>query len=219
MRIIEPSVTIVTPETHLATYLSLLETCGAVAYRDQHTPGPDTASDFVRQRVIEGGHLSILEHLSVSARFVCDRSASHQLVRHRLGAYTQESQRITAYQDIEVICPPSVRDNPALFADWTEAVQQAEARYRQLLAAGIAPEDARSLLPNCMSTTVVATFNLRQWRHVFLSRALNPKAQWQIRHLMLELLRQMNRHLPQVFADLEGELLYNFVFKGGAGPA
>ena len=149
----------------------------------------------------------------VTARFVCDRSASHQLVRHRLGAYSQESQRSVDYSDgLSVICPPSIRTRQELFDEWQAMIARIEEEYRRMVEAGIPPEDARSILPNCTVTTVIATYNLRQWRHVFRQRALNPRAQWQIRELMSDLLRQLHGLLPVVFEDLSREILYRMIF-------
>ena len=215
MRIIEPTVSIITPQSHIDDYLALLEEYGATAYKGVHEVHETSAEDFVQRYIIERGHESILEHLVLSARFICDRSASHQLVRHRIAAYTQESQRVTSYAEgIEVVCPPDIRENEVALAAWKQAVEMAEQQYRALIEADVKPEDARSVLPQCVKTEVVATFNLRTWRHVFLRRALNMRAQWQIRELMLKLLRDMHEALPVVFADLEPKLLYQMVFEG-----
>lgn len=217
MRIIEPTVSIITPRSHIDDYVRLLEEFGATAYKGMHQITGDSADDFVQRYIIERGHESILEHLVLSARFICDRSASHQLVRHRIAAYTQESQRVTSYTDgIEVVCPPDIRGNADAFEAWQKAMVTAEEQYRALINAGVKPEDARSVLPQCVKTEVVATFNLRTWRHVFLRRALNMRAQWQIRELMLKLLKDMHELLPVVFADLEPKLLYQMVFESGA---
>ncbi|RJO71894.1 MAG: FAD-dependent thymidylate synthase [Myxococcales bacterium] len=215
MEIITPSAVIETPESHIEDYARLLERFGRTSHPTDGPISDESASAFLRRYAIELGHESLLEHCVVSARFICDRSASHQLVRHRLGSYTQESQRVSDYSasGIRVICPPTIRQDAARFTAWKDAVERAESAYRTLLAAGAPPEDARAVLPNCTKTELVATFNLRQWRHVFIQRALNPRAQWQIRELMTDLLKQLVGLLPSVFGDLQQKILYRLVFE------
>ncbi len=213
MKLVEPSVRIETPVEVIAGYLKHLERFGRVCHRTEDQAEEGSAEPFIKKYLIERGHESVLEHGVVTARFTCDRSASHQLVRHRLGAYSQESQRAVDYSDgLKVICPPSVQEKPELFDRWKDNILRLEAEYKTLVDGGIPPEDARSLLPNCTVTTVIATYNLRQWRHVFRQRALNPRAQWQIRELMAELLRQLHGLLPVVFEDLNRDILYRMMF-------
>lgn len=219
MEVIAPSVSIITPREHIADYLRLLETFGRTCHKSEDKAGDGSAERFVDKYLIKLGHESVLEHCSISARFVCDRSASHQLVRHRIGSFSQESQRVVDYSNgIQVICPPTIQENPDAFSLWRDHVCRAETAYRSLLEAGVPPEDARSVLPNCTKTELVATFNLRQWRHIFEQRALNPRAQWQIRELMADLLRQMHALLPVVFADLQQKILYRLVFSDTSRP-
>jgi thymidylate synthase (FAD) len=214
MEIISPSVVIETPREHIADYMRQLEKFGRTCHKSEDKIDDSSADAFVDKYLIKLGHESVLEHCSISARFICDRSASHQLVRHRIGSFSQESQRAVDYSanGIQVICPPTIRENPDAFATWSHHVKQAELTYNALLAAGAPPEDARSVLPNCTKTEIIATFNLRQWRHIFEARALNPRAQWQIRELMADLLKQMHGLLPVVFADLQQKILYKLVF-------
>lgn len=214
MKIIAPSVKIETPLEHIQSYMKLLESFGRTCHKSEAEIKEGSADHFVDKYLIKMGHESVLEHCSISARFICDRSASHQLVRHRIGSFSQESQRFCDYskEGIQVICPPSIQKDEQLFEQWKQTVADLEKRYRTLLEAGIPPEDARSVLPNCTKTEVIATFNLRMWRHLFEQRALNPKAQWQIRELMTDLLKQMNSMLPIVFQDLQQKILYRLVF-------
>ncbi len=214
MKIVTPSVRIETPEDHIKQFMRMIVEDGRVCHPLKTGENPDDYAAFVKTYLIELGHESVLEHAVITARFICDRSASHQLVRHRIGAFSQESQRISDYsQDgISVICPPSVRESETAFDAWKKAVEHIEGVYKSLIANGIPPEDARSVLPNCTKTEIVATFNLRQWRHIFMQRALNPRAQWQIRMLMTDLLKEMTRLLPAVFEDLQQKILYKLVF-------
>lgn len=214
MQIIEPSVTIETPLAEIRGFLPFIERCGRTCHKSEGAIHEGSAAAFVKRYAIELGHESLLEHASITVRFICDRTASHQLVRHRLGAYSQESQRYVDYSQsgLQVVCPPSVAESETAKARWIASVSEAEATYRALLADGVPAEDARSVLPGCTKTEVVATFNLRQWRHVFSERALNPRAQWQIRALTSELLKQFVALLPEVFEDLQQKILYNLMF-------
>jgi len=218
MQIIQPSVTIETPAEQIKGYLAELERFGRVCHKSEDAITDGSAEAFVSKYLIEMGHESVMEHCHVTARFVLDRSASHQLVRHRIGSFSQESQRFCDYSSdgIQVICPPTIQENPEAFEQWKKSVEELEANYRTLLEANIPPEDARSVLPNCTKTEVVATFNLRMWRHIFEQRALNPRAQWQIRNLMADLLKQMNKLIPVLFQDLQQKILYKLVMSDNA---
>lgn len=164
--------------------LHRIEYAGRVCYRSQTK---DIPRAFVR-RLIASGHESVLEHCSLSAEIVCSRACSHQIVRHRLCAYSQESQRYVNYS----------KQGYDIIGDFD--CSQAIAQYEQLLAEGCKPEEARSVLPNCMATRLVMTTNLRQWRHIFKERALNPHAQDEIRGLFKHLLDTVG--LEDVFYDL-----------------
>ncbi len=215
MEIVSPQVVVETPLEHIEEYVRMIERYGRVCYKSEERITEGTAEPFIQKYMIERGHESVLEHCSITVRFICDRSASHQLVRHRLGSFSQESQRYCNYgkKGLQVICPPSIARRAALYDHWCAHVEQAENEYNYLLEAGIPPEDARSVLPNCTKTEIVATFNLRQWRHVFQQRALNPRAQWQIRELMTDLLKQFSKLIPAVFEDMQRKILYKLVFE------
>jgi len=203
IQIIQPSVQILTPEAWLLEYPRLLEIIGRTCYKSENHITDQSAEKFV-QMLIRNGHESVLEHLAVTVRFVGDRSMSHQLVRHRIAAYSQESQRYVNYSQkgFQVIRPLSIEMGTPNFQRWLSLVEEACARYSGLIEAGIKPEDARSVLPNATKTEVVTTYNLRQWRHVFKERALNPRAQWQIRGLMRMALDKLFTAIPTVFEDL-----------------
>jgi thymidylate synthase (FAD) len=154
--------------------------------------------------LLRRGHESVLEHCQITVRLCCDRATSHQLVRHRLCAYSQESQRFVAYrQYLEVIQPPFA--NEAARQLWFSTVQSIAQAYQDLLESHERPENARALLPNCTATRLVMSANVRQWRHIFRERALNRRAQDQIRQLMHTLLEKLARHVPCLFEDLLSE--------------
>jgi thymidylate synthase (FAD) len=149
------------------------------------------------------------KHMTLTVKVICDRATSHQLVRHRLFAYSQESQRYCNYgkKGLQVIKPPSIASN-TYFGDhihpntrWELQVDAAYGAYIGLLSSGIPPEDARSVLPNCTKTEVVMTGTLEQWKHVFAHRGHNSKAQWQIREIMLGIEAKFKELLPKVFNE------------------
>ncbi|MDP8254885.1 MAG: FAD-dependent thymidylate synthase [Candidatus Alcyoniella australis] len=203
MQIVPPSFEILTPLAQIADYLRQIEAAGRTCYKSEARMDDDSAAPFVR-RLVRAGHQSVIEHCAITVRIVCDRSTSHQLVRHRLGSFSQESQRYVDYgkREPEAIVPPRIADDPAAQSVWRQSVEGAYKSYLQLRELGVPAEDARSVLPNALKTEVVATFNLRQWRHVFQERALNRRAQWEIRDLFMQIFERFCELLPDVFGDL-----------------
>ncbi len=211
--IVKPSFEILTPVAQIQDYMNQLEIAGRTCYKSERLMTEDSSNKFVHM-IIKSGHNSVLEHCNITVRIIGDRSMSHQLVRHRIAAYSQESQRYCNYgkKGLQVILPLSIAKTQPEFGvkghdvdlvlGWNSFIEKAYSFYLHLLANGIPPEDARSVLPNATKTEVVTTFNLRQWRHVFVDRALNKKAQWQIREIMLSGLQQFKELLPVVFEDL-----------------
>lgn len=200
IHVVQPHHELLTPLAHIESMPDLIELAGRTCYKSE-TKGDSRA--FVRG-LIRSGHESVIEHCSITVLIVGDRSMSHQLVRHRIAAYSQESQRYCNYHNLgfSVIVPPSIERDPELFGHWHGAVEAALTDYEVMIMKGIKPEDARSLLPNAIKTEVVTTFNLRQWRHVFKHRALNHRAQWQIQGIMVGILEEFAALLPCVFGDL-----------------
>ena len=181
-----------------------IEWCGRVCYKSESKITDNSARAFVRN-IIERGHESVLEHVSITVRFITDRATSHQLVRYRLASYSQESQRYVKYagRDIEFIKPLAIRDNSDECCIWRMACQDAEKRYNELIENGMPPQVARAVLPNCTKTEIVQTANLREWRHVLRQRT-SKAAQPEIRELMLGLLNEFKAKIPVVFDDIEG---------------
>lgn len=201
--LVDPYVQLLTPREWILEYPRLIELFGRVCYKSEERIAPGSAKRFIKM-LMASGHHSVLEHLSITVKMIGDRAMSHQLVRHRLAAYSQESQRYCNYgkKGFHVICPEGIDKDR-----FTQKIEIACKEYLHLLALGHKPEDARILLPNAMKTEVVTTYNLRQWRHVFKHRALNPKAQKQIRYLTSCCLKQFAKLLPEVFEDLSLQLL------------
>ena len=187
--------------------------CGN-CYKSESRITPDSAAAFIH-KIMKSGHHSVIEHASASFRFICDRGVTHEMVRHRLVAYSQESTRWCNYGkkkfggEIKVIQPPFVdKEWGHVEAEkvWAEVVEQAEKAYLRLLALGQPTEIARSVLPNCLKTEIVATANLREWLHIFSLRTDdNPRAHPQIREIMNQAQHILRKQCSAVFGEPEDE--------------
>ncbi len=182
---------------------ALLEYAGRACYRSESRGAP---AKFLKARIREG-HQSIIEHASVT--FEIDgisRACTHQLVRHRIASYSQESQRYVDMSAPEFVVPPSVAGNAEALAAWDEFMGQVAEAYRRLRELGVRKEDARFVLPNATASRIVVTMNFRTLRHFFSVRC-DRAAQWEIRALALEMLRQVHALAPAVFGDLHERYL------------
>ncbi len=176
----------------------LLEHAGRACYRSE--PKGDPAK-FLSARIREG-HESIIEHASITFEISgISRACSHQLVRHRIASYSQESQRYVDMSAPAFVMPPSVAENPQAVAAWEELMGQVAEAYHRLRELGVRKEDARFVLPNATATRIIVTMNFRALRHFFSVRC-DKAAQWEIRALALEMLRQAYALAPAVFGDL-----------------
>ena len=153
-----------------AKYLySLVEAAGRTCYLSERVEG-DTTEAFIK-RLIKRKHWSVLEHASISLHFICDRGVTHELVRHRLASYSQESTRYCNYSkgkfgnEITVIEPCFWEENSPEYQMWKKACEFSETMYMDLLNEGATPQQARSVLPNSLKTEIVVTMNVREWRH------------------------------------------------------
>lgn len=205
MRIIKATYEILTPLDRVQI-LKHIETCGRICYKSEHKVTEDSYLGFVRN-IIERGHESVLEHFSFSVKFICDRGVSHELVRHRLASYSQESTRYCNYSkdsfngEIVVIEPIYLQPNTPPYNTWKEACEVAESAYFHLLEWGCTPQEARSVLPTSLKTEVVMTANLREWRH-FLKIRCSPAAHPQMRELTIPLLNDLKSRIPVIFEDI-----------------
>lgn len=184
--------------------LRSLERYGRTCYQSEGRTTANSATNFVR-RLIRQGHFSVIEHEKITARIVCDRGVSHEIVRHRLGSYSQESTRYCDYArtaGLKVIEPLFFARDSAKYRIWLKAMQDAEAAYQSLRAVGAAPQEARLVLPHSVKTEIIVTFNLREWRHFFHQRC-GAGAHPQIREVAIMLLKQMQAYLPVVFEDFK----------------
>jgi len=206
MRIIKPSFVI---ESNVDSdyILKQIEKAGRTAYKSEDKITQDSALEFVKM-IRKRGHLSVLEHQSVTVRVICDRGVTHEIVRHRLAAYTQESTRYCNYtkgkfgSEITVIEPVFWDKDDPKYKIWEKAMQSAEVYYNELIAAGATPQEARSVLPNSLKTEMVMTMNLREWRHFFKLRT-SLAAHPQMREITIPLLEEFKKRIPVVFDDIE----------------
>ncbi len=184
----------------------LLEHAGRVCYRSASRGDPGA---FLRARIREG-HESIIEHVSATFEVSgISRACSHQLVRHRLASYSQESQRYVSLEEPEWVLPPAVTADPEAMAVWERFASQVTAAYRALRERGVRKEDARFVLPNATATRVIVTMNLRELRHLFRVR-ISPQAQWEIREVAARMLEAVYPYAPSVFENMREELRDRF---------
>lgn len=177
---------------------ALIEHAGRVCYRSRSRGNRDA---FLRARLKEG-HESIIEHAGATFEISgISRACSHQLVRHRLASYSQESQRYVDMSAPEVVTPDAIATSPEAQALWDEFLEQVQATYSALRDLGIRKEDARFALPNAAATRIIVTMNFRELRHFFHLR-ITPEAQWEIRAVGVEMLKQLVPHAPLIFGDL-----------------
>lgn len=187
--------------------LKSIEEAGRVCYKSEDKITEDSAEKFVAG-IIKRGHEAVLEHESIRVKFIVDRGVSHEIVRHRLAAYCQESTRYCNYskgqfgEEITVIEPCFWDKDSDLMRDWRSAMRMAENHYLGLLHQGASPQEARSVLPNSLKTEVVMTANLREWRHFFKLRTA-PAAHPQMREVAIALLKEFQKLVPVVFDDIE----------------
>ena len=201
MRIVEPSFEILNAPKR-EEVLRHLELCGRVCYKSEDKMTEESASRFVKF-LIERGHESPIEHISISVRIICDRGVSHEWVRHRIASYSQESTRYCNYNSEKfgggiAFIRPYFADNERLFEIWKAEMECAEKAYMEMLANGAKPEDARSVLPNSLKTEFICTMNLREWRHFFALRCAKA-AHPAMREIAVPLQAAFRELLPELF--------------------
>lgn len=184
--------------------LEIIEQAGRTCYKSEKRITPGSAEKFV-QMILEMGHETVLEHASASVRFITNRGVTHELVRHRLASFSQESTRYVKYGDeIEFIKPvwwDDVNYSKVRKQIWIDAMENAEKAYHAALKAGDKPEQAREVLPNATKVEIVVTANLREWRHIFKVRG-SPKAHPQMCALIQDCLQGFASAIPVIFMDL-----------------
>lgn len=189
-----------------AVILQKIERCGRVCYKSEDKITEGSAEKFVKG-IISRGHESVLEHFSFTVLFVVDRGVSHEIVRHRLASYSQESTRYCNYgnaKECTFIVPCFLKYKSPAWDIWCNQMKSAEKAYLDMLDSGSTPQEARSVLPNSLKTEVMMTANLREWRH-FLKMRCSKAAHPQIREVAVPLLHLLQETIPVVFDDIQGE--------------
>lgn len=207
MKIIAPYHEIIS-KIYGAEMLRNIELCGRVCYKSEDRITDGSAEKFVGM-ILKSGHESVLEHEKITVRFVCDRGVTHEIVRHRIASYSQESTRYCNYSkdkfggEITFIRPCFWAEDDEKFAVWKETMQSIEDSYVKLISLGAKPEEARSILPNSVKTEIMVTMNLREWRHFFKLRTAE-RAHPQIREVAIPLLNELKGLVPVIFDDING---------------
>lgn len=180
----------------------LIETAGRTSRLSFDKQGEDTEKKFI-QMIIKMGHFSVLEHAHATFRISgVSRAFTHQLVRHRMPSFTQQSQRYVDESDFNYVEPDSIKNNTEAHSIFTKFMEETKKIYSELRILGIKKEDARYILPNAVESQIVATANLREWRHIIEVRGA-PDTQWEIRKVAIEILKILKKHAPTVFEDFE----------------
>ena len=212
MRIVKPSIEMMDGLDYRAV-LEKIERAGRVCYKSEDKITEDSAERFVRG-IIKSGHESVIEHVSLSVKVICDRGVSHEIVRHRIASYSQESTRYCNYGSEKFSNQISCIDVATGFhydltneADrkkydiWNRAMEAAEKYYFEMVQAGAKPEEARSILPNSLKTEIVMTMNLREWRHFIRLRG-SKAAHPQIREIADMICKEFVERYPVFFEDI-----------------
>ena len=208
MKIIKPSYEIMT-KINREEILKTLEMAGRTCYKSEDKITEESASKFVKV-LIKSGHEAMIEHYSLTMKIICDRGVTHEIVRHRVASYAQESTRYCNYSqdkfgnEITVIEPYffANNDDDSNYYYWKESCEWAEEYYFKLLKNGATPQEARSVLPNSLKTEIVVTMNMRELRH-FLRLRTAKVAHPQIREIAIPLLNELQEKLPEIFGDIE----------------
>lgn len=193
--------------------LKLIELAGRVCWKSEDKITEESHLKFCKH-ILSKNHESVIEHASATVKFIVDRGVSHELVRHRLASFSQESTRYCSYKNnVTFIIPPWIHIPTGSYADcynitiedsasiiWFNSMSDAQYYYQKLLQKGWTPQQARSVLPNSLKTEIVVTANLREWRHIFKLRC-DKSAHPQMREIMIPLKEEFQRRIPIIFDE------------------
>jgi thymidylate synthase (FAD) len=212
MKVVMPSIqiTFFIPDDEL--YIEKkIEKIARVCYKSEDRITHTSHIKFI-EKLLNNGHNAMLEFGYATAHLITDRGISHELVRHRLASFAQESTRYCNYSkdkfgnELTFIAPSGLGSSVSAKMDWETACLQAEISYFKLIEQGINPQIARSVLPNCLKTEIIIGANLREWRHIFEQRCA-ASAHPDMRYLMLSALRKFVEKMPTLFRDLAAKHL------------
>ena len=212
MKIVPASIEIISTEPY-EEMLKRVERAGRVCYKSEESIEDGSAERFIRN-ILKRGHESVIEHAGITVKVTCDRGVTHEIVRHRLASYSQESTRYCNYSgdkfgnEITVIdiaggFEYNLDDETDLkkYEAWMRAMENAEKSYFELFDLGATPQEARSVLPNSLKTEIVVTMNLRSWRNFFRIRC-DSHAHPQMREVANIALALFKEKLPVFFSDM-----------------
>ena len=192
--------------------LKHIERCARVCYKSEDRITDGSAEKMVAA-LIRSGHEAMLEHYSFTVKFICDRGVSHELVRHRIASFAQESSRYCCYakdkfgKELTFINPCFWEPDSDNYARWFHEMDESEKTYLAMIENGATPEQARDILPTSIKTEIVMTANLREWRHFFKLRAegVTGKPHPQMLEITIPLLKELKHKIPVVFDDIMSE--------------
>jgi thymidylate synthase (FAD) len=205
MKIIEPYFEI-KENIDPGEFLRKIEAAGRVCYKSEDKIAEGTAEKFIAA-LIKRGHESVLEHEKITALLICDRGVTHEIVRHRIASYSQESTRYCNYtgekfgNELTFIRPFFWEENGELYKLWIDQMRSVEDTYFKLIKSGASAQEARSILPNSLKTEIVVTMNVREWRHFFKLRA-SAASHPQMRQIAIMVLKKYQEILPELFGDI-----------------
>lgn len=205
MRIVKAEFEVMSPIDGVKM-LKHIERCGRICYKSEGDITEDSYMKFIRN-IIDRGHESVLEHAGLSVRFIVDRGVSHEIVRHRMASYSQESTRYCNYskgkfgEEITVIEPCFFEKGSGRYKSWENSCLEAEKHYFAMLYMGASAQEARAVLPNSLKTELIMTTNFREWRHFFKLRTA-AGAHPQMREIAVPLLAHLCREIPVIFDNI-----------------
>lgn len=212
MNIINPSIEIIDAPSYEAV-LKKIERAGRVCYKSEDKITDTSAEGFVRG-ILKRGHESVIEHQNITVKVICDRGVTHEIVRHRIASYSQESTRYCDYTDgkfgghITVIDPITGfgwdlndKKDEMKYLIWMDAMMDADRHYLDMVKVGATPQEARSVLPNSLKTEIVMTMNLREWRH-FIRLRDSKKAHPPMQEVAAMIHEVFAKNYPVFFEDI-----------------
>lgn len=206
MKVLKPSVSL-EGDFNAEAIMKHIEKAGRVCYKSENNISNDSAEKFIRN-ILKRGHESVIEHASITFKIVCDRGVSHEIVRHRIASYSQESTRYCNYSqdkfgnELSFIKPCFWETDSESYKIWESTMLQIEKNYFSLIDNGASPQEARSILPNSLKTEIYVTMNLREWRH-FLKLRTSKAAHPQMQEVSIMIYDILIKKLPAIFDDIE----------------
>ena len=205
MKIVEASVELVS-DLDAEKIMKHIELAGRVCYKSESRISDTSAEKFIAN-IIKSGHESVIEHVSLTFKIICDRGVTHEIVRHRLASYSQSSTRYCNYasdkfgNELTFIKPCFWDEDDENYLLWKQTMEVVEKNYLAMIENGAQPQQARSILPNSLKTEIFMTANLREWRH-FLKLRTSKRAHPQMREVALKIYKILSDNLPVIFSDI-----------------